>query len=66
MREMDGTLFSSVAGGVGGELVKLSGGVICSDCCALTIPQVLDPRPRLQVDVGHITLEGKRHSAVCY
>jgi hypothetical protein len=32
MREIDDTLFSSVVGGVSGELVKLSGGVICSDC----------------------------------
>ena len=32
---MNGKVFSSVAGGVGSELVKLSGGVICNDCCAL-------------------------------
>ena len=32
---MDVKIFSSVAGGVGGGLVKLPGGVVCNDCCAL-------------------------------
>lgn len=36
MREVDVAVFSSVAG-VGGELAQLSGGVVCSGCCALMI-----------------------------
>jgi hypothetical protein len=37
MREVDVAVFSPVAGGVGGGLAKLSGGVVCNDCCALMI-----------------------------
>lgn len=60
MSEIDGTLFSSVAGGVGGELVELSGGMIFSDCYGLMI------LIEIAVDVRSFTPDGKWHSAVCY
>jgi hypothetical protein len=37
MHAVDVWVFSSVAGGVGGGLVKLSGGIVCSDCCVFMI-----------------------------
>lgn len=37
MREMVVPVFSSVAGGVSGGLVKLSRGVVCNDCCAYMV-----------------------------
>lgn len=40
IREIDITIFSSVAGGIGSGLVKLSGGVVCSGCGALMINSV--------------------------
>lgn len=47
---MDVKVFSSVAGGVGGGLVKLSGGVLCSDCCALIMDSMQRKDCKLVLD----------------
>ena len=61
---MDVKVFSSVAGVVGGELVKLSGGVICSDCCVLMMNS--SATNRLQADVGQSRPNGKLHFVICF
>jgi len=54
-------VFSSVAGGVGGGLVKLPGGVVCNDCCALIM--VSSATKILHADFGQARLNGKWHSS---
>ena len=46
---MPRTLFTSVAGGDGGELVKLTGDVVCSYCAVI-----------IGVDAGRATVQYKR------
>jgi hypothetical protein len=57
---MDVKVFSSVAGGVGGGLVKLPGGVVCNDCCA----DIMDSRAAkgLRAGFGQARLDGRLHS----